>query len=131
MYPDWWLLFPAAALSGAALSFLPRKADERVEDIPFRSELYSRERLIEHAQQIATTQQVVPGRQRGQPLLPRLDKSARVLLATYQGFASAVRNQEAIIPAAEWLLDNFHIVEEQLADIRKHLPRAYYTELPK
>src|SRR5439155_15532239 len=36
-----------------------------------------------------------------------------------------------ISPAAEWLVDNFHIVEEQVREIREDLPRGYYRELPK
>src|SRR5581483_2251701 len=36
-----------------------------------------------------------------------------------------------ISPAAEWLVDNFHIVDEQVREIREDLPRGYYRELPK
>lgn len=74
---------------------------------------------------------MAPGRRRGEPLLQRVRESAQVLFETYKGVAAAARRQEPITPAAEWLLDNFHIVEEQLEDIRKHLPGRYYTELPK
>ncbi|HLF82643.1 MAG TPA: carbohydrate-binding protein, partial [Blastocatellia bacterium] len=31
----------------------------------------------------------------------------------------------------EWLVDNFHIIEEQLREIRRDLPKGYYRELPK
>ncbi len=34
-------------------------------------------------------------------------------------------------PAAEWLLDNYHLVEEQLRQIRDDLPPGYYRQLPK
>ena len=34
-------------------------------------------------------------------------------------------------PAAEWLLDNFHLVEAQLQQIREGVPRRYYARLPK
>ena len=34
-------------------------------------------------------------------------------------------------PAAEWLLDNFHLVEEQIREIRDDLPPGYYRQLPK
>ena len=34
-------------------------------------------------------------------------------------------------PAAEWLLDNFHLVEGEVREIRHHLPTRYYRELPK
>jgi cyclic beta-1,2-glucan synthetase len=38
---------------------------------------------------------------------------------------------QAISPAAEWLLDNFPIVEEQIREIREDLPKSYYFELPE
>ncbi len=41
------------------------------------------------------------------------------------------RTSAPITPAAEWLVDNFHIVDEQLREIRDDLPADYYRELPK
>src|SRR5438046_1054206 len=39
--------------------------------------------------------------------------------------------KEPLTPGSEWLLDNYHLVEEQIRNIRKHLPRGYYRILPK
>ena len=36
-----------------------------------------------------------------------------------------------ITPAAEWLIDNYHLVEEQVRTARRHLPRGYSRELPR
>ena len=36
-----------------------------------------------------------------------------------------------LLADAEWLLDNFYVVEEQLREIRDDLPRSFYRELPK
>lgn len=36
-----------------------------------------------------------------------------------------------MVPAAEWLLDNYHVVEEQIREIRDDLPPGYYRQLPK
>jgi cyclic beta-1,2-glucan synthetase len=54
-----------------------------------------------------------------------------VLLQAYRGLAQAIKDERSITPAAEWLVDNFHIVEEQLREIRDDLPKGYYSELPK
>ena len=32
-----------------------------------------------------------------------------------------------ISPAAEWLLDNFHLIEAQLKEIHDGLPRSYFS----
>ena len=36
-----------------------------------------------------------------------------------------------ITPAAEWLLDNYHLVEQQVREVRTDLPPGYYRQLPK
>ena len=34
-------------------------------------------------------------------------------------------------PAGEWLLDNYHVVQEHIGEVRESLPRGYYRELPE
>jgi cyclic beta-1,2-glucan synthetase len=34
-------------------------------------------------------------------------------------------------PSAEWLLDNFHVVQEHVREVHESLPREYYRELPE
>src|SRR5258705_4625120 len=101
-------------------------ADEQ----PVRAEIYSVERLEQYAQTLAAEHQTVTRRGRAQ-LLPRLELNGRKLVATYRALVEALRIGRAISPAAEWLVDNFHIVEEQLREIREDLPKSYYHELPK
>ena len=33
-------------------------------------------------------------------------------------------------PAGEWLLDNYHVVQEHIGEVRESLPRGYYRQLP-
>ncbi|HEX8492837.1 MAG TPA: glucoamylase family protein [Pyrinomonadaceae bacterium] len=101
------------------------------EQEPIRGELYSVERLEQTAALLAAEHAVVAGRWRGKSLLPRLEENGRRLVIAYHALADAVRKERAISPAAEWLVDNFHIVEEQLREIREDLPKGYYYELPK
>jgi cyclic beta-1,2-glucan synthetase len=42
-----------------------------------------------------------------------------------------VREGRPITPGAEWLVDNFHLVEEQVREIRTDLPPAFSRQLPK
>ena len=39
--------------------------------------------------------------------------------------------ERLITPAAEWLIDNFHLIEKQIREIRADLPLGYYRQLPK
>ncbi|HXQ23134.1 MAG TPA: hypothetical protein VN812_15760, partial [Candidatus Acidoferrales bacterium] len=54
-----------------------------------------------------------------------------MLLAAYRTIGEASREERAITPAAEWLVDNFHVVEEQIREIRDDLPSGFYRQLPK
>jgi cyclic beta-1,2-glucan synthetase len=98
---------------------------------PIRAELFSVERLEQHAETLAATQTVDPQLKRGLPLVPRVFENGRVLLESYRALAQAVQQEHSITPAAEWLLDNFYIVDEQLRDIREDLPPGFYRKLPK
>ena len=98
---------------------------------PIRSELFGAERLELHGASLAAAQTVVAGPFKGRPLLPRVEENGRILRETYRVIAKALREKRTIVPAAEWLVDNFYIVDEQLREIRADLPPGFYRELPK
>lgn len=104
---------------------------QREPEEPIRSELFSIERLEQHAASLAAAQRVTPKPGRGRSLSTRLRDNGRVLLAAYRTIGHAIREERAITPAAEWLVDNFHIAEEQIREIRDDLPRGFYRQLPK
>jgi cyclic beta-1,2-glucan synthetase len=99
---------------------------------PLRGELLSVEHLEERARVLAATYTLARSpRRRPHRFLPRLHDNARVLRRAYQALAQDVRRGEAVAPAAEWLLDNFHLVEAEIREVRRNLPHRYYLELPK
>ncbi|MGH9366406.1 MAG: glycosyl transferase, partial [Thermoanaerobaculia bacterium] len=98
---------------------------------PIRAELFSAERLEQFAETLAIEHVVQTAKRRGRRLLPRLRENGKVLLRSYRAIAEATRAESTISPAAEWLLNNFHIVEEQIRQIREDLPDSFYRELPK
>src|SRR5246127_1424251 len=98
---------------------------------PIRAELFSVERLEQQAESLAAAQTITLDPMRGRPLLPRVLENGRLLLEYYQATARAIQREQIITPAAEWLVDNFYIVEEQLREIRDDLPPGYYRKLPK
>jgi cyclic beta-1,2-glucan synthetase len=96
-----------------------------------RAELFSIERLEQHAASLATAQQVTERPTPRRSLHARLRDNEAVLLASYRTLATAAGEGHAISPAAEWLLDNYHLVEEQIREIRQDLPPSFYRLLPK
>ncbi|HEV2206618.1 MAG TPA: glucoamylase family protein [Candidatus Acidoferrales bacterium] len=98
---------------------------------PIRGELFSIERLEEYAERLASEHTLAPPSRKSRPLTPRVVENGRVLLECYRSLAKAVQQEYAITPAAEWLVDNFHIVDEQVREVRDHLPQGFYRKLPK
>ncbi len=64
-------------------------------------------------------------------LLARLTDNQQVLRDAYTLINDAVTRGRQITPAAEWFVDNYHLIEEQIRTTRRHLPRAYSRELPR
>ena len=89
------------------------------------------ERLEEHARTLAAAQPLTPRAPKGNPLADRLADNEAVLLHSYRTVAKAMGEDRATTPAAEWLIDNYHVVERQIRDIRSDLPPGYYRQLPK
>ena len=100
-------------------------------DKPFRDELLSIERLEERALALAASFTLDPSpRRRARSIFPRFDDNARVLRGAYRTLADDVRTGQTVTAAAEWLLDNFHLLTSEIRDIRQHLPGTYYRQLP-
>jgi len=111
---------------GSASQAVPWNSEQSI-----REELFSAERLEQHAESLAAAQPVAAESTSGRSLAVRLKENESVLLRAYRAIAGAVGEGRAITPAAEWLLDNYHLVEEQIREIRDDLPPGYYRQLPK
>src|SRR5690606_25536711 len=101
-----------------------------LDEQPLRAELFSVEQLERHAASIAGAHQLAAG-PAPDKLVPRLDENQRLLLETYDIVTAAAHQNRRIEPAAEWLLDNFYLIEEQIRAIRRLLPPSYSRELPR
>jgi cyclic beta-1,2-glucan synthetase len=97
---------------------------------PLRAELFGLEHLEAHARFLAAharAARVTPG----EPLIQRFFVNSRALVRAHRAIAEAYKCQETFGSDAEWLLDNFHIVADALAEVRTDLPGGYYKLLPK
>lgn len=98
---------------------------------PVREDLFGVERLELHAESLAAAQAVTSRPPAVLSLHARLNNNATVLLAAYRASAAELERGQGVVPAAEWLLDNYHLVEEQIREIRDDLPPGFYRQLPK
>ncbi|WP_146204880.1 hypothetical protein [Jannaschia seohaensis] len=98
---------------------------------PIREEIFGPERLAHHAESLARVQSIAERPRRVLNLTVRLKQNAAVLLAAYRYNGTALLDGQAVPLAAQWLLDNYHLVEQQLTQIASDLPPGYYRQLPK
>ena len=98
---------------------------------PIRAELFSVERLEQHGESLAAAQRIVPTLLSDRRLTRRLRDNDAVLRAAYRAIALTVSEERTITPAADWLVDNFHVVDEQVYEIQRDLPLGFYRQLPK
>jgi len=110
---------------GRARSDGPSKIDE-----PISAEIFSVERLEQHAESLAKAQEV-SATQTAVSLRGRLRSNSLALDAAFRALIAGLRKGQAVTPAAEWLVDNYYIVDEHMRAVRRDLPSGFYKQLPK
>jgi cyclic beta-1,2-glucan synthetase len=96
---------------------------------PFRSELYSSDQMDMHGVVLARSHKLLH-KKSSDTLLKRLGDNEKTLLEVRNLLVESIREGKVITPAAEWLLDNFYLIEEQVVIARKHFPKGYSQGLP-
>ena len=96
-----------------------------------RAELFSVGQLARHARTIAGWHELSATHRHEDWLLSRLRDNELALNDAYVLITTAVRRGRQITPAAEWFIDNYHLIQEQVRTARRHLPRSYNRELPR
>jgi cyclic beta-1,2-glucan synthetase len=125
----WTILAPLLALPSRFRR--GRALGNRVPDEPpLRSELFSADQMEQHGGNLARAHRIAPGRAPDR-LLARLAENEDVLVEVCALLTAAIAANRRITPAAEWLLDNFYLIDEQIRTAKRHLPKGYSLELPR
>ena len=98
-------------------------------DPPLRGAVFAIEQLELHARALAAGHGLGP-RHGDNRLLRRLADSERVIFRCHALMSSAHAAGRRLTSAAEWLLDNHYLIEEQVYLARKHFPPGYCRQLP-
>ena len=126
VYPDFKNRMPQA--SPLLFDMLDAKRGQLL--APIRSEIFGAQRFAQHGRSLGETHRARVGRLGAANFFPRLQDNIDVLREA-QGFISAQASTGFdISPAAEWLLDNFHLISAQSKEIHEGLPRSYFRSLP-
>ena len=110
---------------------LPRAGGtETPDEAPLRSELFTADQMEQHGKSLAATHEFSVGRAPDR-LLARLADNEKTLVEVCTQLAQQGDTPRRMTPAAEWLLDNFYLIEEEIRTAKRHLPAGYSRELPR
>src|SRR5688572_29890384 len=88
--------------------------------------------VFESAAQQLAKQQLVTKHPRTSPLfLERPQQQEALLRTAYQRFANTPKVQIAPSSAAEWILDNYFLLQQTFRQIHENMPPGFYSRLPK
>ncbi len=97
---------------------------------PIRSEIFGLQRFAQHGRSLGATHRAARASGRAPNFFPRLRSNIEALREAHLYIGVQASTGYDISPAAEWLLDNFHLIEAQLKEIHDGLPRSYFRTLP-
>ena len=97
---------------------------------PIRSELFGLERFAQHGRSLGESHHTTRSASRWASFFPQLRENIDVLRQAHQYIGAHAGTGYDISPAAEWLLDNFHLIDAQLREIHEGLPHSYFRGLP-
>lgn len=97
---------------------------------PIRSEVFGMQRFAEHGRSLGQAHRACRARARDAAFFPRLRDNIRVLREANRYLGMQAAGGDEVSPAAEWLLDNFHLMDAQFHAVREDLPRSYFRSLP-
>ena len=118
-------------MSGLNLSSSHRLPFAEDAEQPLRGELFSIEHLRVRAVELANSLTIIDKAVSDDRFSSRFQQNAEYLDLAYGTISQAVRDGEPLTPEAEWLLDNFYVVQEHRREIHEDLPTGYFNELPK
>ena len=98
---------------------------------PLRSEHFSPEQMQRHGKSLAESHAISDLPSRNDTLLARLVENETFLTQVLARLNEAALAKQRILPAAEWLLDNFYLVEEHIHISKRDLPKGYSRRLPR
>ncbi|MEJ2745401.1 MAG: hypothetical protein P8123_06925, partial [bacterium] len=116
--------------SQPAIFIIRARLAGKVAGDPVRGEPLATARLQRYARRLASTHRVKADAGRKEPLLRQLSLCEEVIERVRQELAEASRMEQTISATAEWILDNAYVIQGQIDDVRVHLPKKFYHELP-
>ena len=77
---------------------------------PIRSEIFGRQRFAQHGRSLGATHRAASATSPAATFVPRLRSNIRTLREAHRYIGLQAATGYDVSPAAEWLLDNFHLI---------------------
>src|SRR5680860_454188 len=100
-------------------------------DKPYKDIVLKREDLISHAEEIARLHAHQEFTLPKRTLLPRVKQNINFLEQAYRHIVDYSTKTQEVLPATEWLLDNFYSLRDLREEILKNLPYKFERQLPR
>ncbi|NGP89889.1 GH36-type glycosyl hydrolase domain-containing protein [Fodinibius halophilus] len=92
--------------------------------------MYQPELLRKDAKKLAQRQTYSYDEKSVVPIKPQLAEIKEELTEAYRLLATSAKQNKEITPAAEWIIDNFYIIQEQLVQVEHDFPIGFQRNLP-
>ena len=100
-------------------------------DKPYKDIVLNREDLLNHAEEIARFNAHQETSHPKRTLLPRVKQNMKFLTQAYREITEYSARTQDIVPATEWLLDNFYSLKDLREEIQRSLPDKFEHQLPR
>ena len=88
------------------------------------------EELDDHAKKTALEHSISKKKSLLNWPVPQMNENFVFISSVYKGLNEDIQKKHALHSSAEWLLDNFYIIEEQVKVLRRELTKKSYPRLP-
>ncbi|MGH6861189.1 MAG: helix-turn-helix domain-containing protein, partial [Phyllobacterium sp.] len=121
-----------------SISFFPAFASQKktvgqifsVQPNPIRAHYKSIEDLRDLGARVAKGENVHLPDYEPMVIEQRTVENAKLILHSYRSSDAAARKGETITPAAQWLLDNYYLVDQNIQQVERDLPKKFIRQLP-
>ncbi len=97
---------------------------------PIRSEIFGPQRFAQHGISLGLAHRTTGDQPESESFTPQLRSNIARLRAAYEYIGTQANAGYDVSPAAEWLLENFHLLEAQFKEVFEGMPPGFFRALP-
>ncbi|MBE5813041.1 MAG: DUF3131 domain-containing protein [Clostridiales bacterium] len=92
--------------------------------------ILNEEEILKFAQRLAYSQNISSKKNKNDKSIKILNDDFSYISSIYKKINEKYKNRKTTVPASEWLMDNFYIIEEHAKQIKHDFTKQQYRKLP-